>query len=849
MLSRPLTLEEGKEGFEFVFGVPMRDCQAEFFPALMQALWTRTALVAQAPTGFGKTNMYLFACYLSSFLPSYDGGSVVVTGDTKALQKQYIRIAQRFRAHLGSSLALYGRGNYPCGLRLQAATNGAVRMFHQQIPDDEALRHRVVEYFQQLWSIFSHRTGIDAEVWHQSIMEQWMEHASDVLHMDSLVASQCWDCVKASKCKCYSKALRKYRKLPLALSHTRCPYARVKMLQKLHAKITFVNTSFAQSMAAVRPTVWGDFVDRRLVLFDEAHTLPDKASSIYASKAPAVFSFANMKRVQERWIKYNAPILDFLSAPPCDTLQWPSQRYPAEILPFSPAHGRKDTKEHNWRQAFQEYVFHMKAIHSETSFQSVRRYLLPLVGYLRTTMYKLRRHQRTWRSFQGIEGVMTRDDLERDLKGSLDDLFPVSEEGGPEETDSDDEAGLFEELETTSDSEADEEEHSMSLSDKALTFVEVRMTKHLDTGDGNVDTDPHAKAILATIRMLAPRATLTDYWCEFQRLHRQSTGMHLLTKTTSIDTWKAESGHPTVAPIVSNTQVVYELDLDARAAALAECFGFHKAQFDIALLRTNSSGVPLPDAFRPIAISATIVDAHRHDRPFGLFERLMGTTFDQSCAFPSPFPVASRAFVFATGGARYPAGSYNNDHEMNRWKRERLVWIQDAIRRNTRRTLTLIIGPNKSDLVDTRNELRRHFPDHRHVEVDTQECRQLLGSEGMHGVVYGSERLATGVDYPGRVGLVVVLKSMRRAYTAAEQYGKKHNDQNEEITAVYNWKSMLLFVQACGRAVRCESDSAILLFFPPDNKSAGEECAAEYFYGQTPVHTLDEAVAMIHGAP
>ena len=108
-----------------------RDVQLRMALGVAQAIDERSALVAEAGTGVGKTFAYLVPAMLS-------GARVLVSTATKSLQDQlFLRDLPRLREALKVPVTvalLKGRGSYLCLHRLNQARQGA------QLPDRWAVR-------------------------------------------------------------------------------------------------------------------------------------------------------------------------------------------------------------------------------------------------------------------------------------------------------------------------------------------------------------------------------------------------------------------------------------------------------------------------------------------------------------------------------------------------------------------------------------------------------------------------------------------------------------------------------------------------------------------------------------
>ena len=114
-----------------------RDVQQRFAQAVAQAVVERSALVAEAGTGVGKTFAYLVPLLLS-------GGRALVSTATKSLQDQlYLRDLPRLTKALGMPVRLAllkGRASYLCLQRLDQARQGGGPGQTVLLPDRFAVR-------------------------------------------------------------------------------------------------------------------------------------------------------------------------------------------------------------------------------------------------------------------------------------------------------------------------------------------------------------------------------------------------------------------------------------------------------------------------------------------------------------------------------------------------------------------------------------------------------------------------------------------------------------------------------------------------------------------------------------
>ena len=118
-------------------GYVEREVQQRFAQAVAQALTERSALVAEAGTGVGKTFAYLVPLLLS-------GKRALVSTATKSLQDQlFLRDLPRLTKALGVPVQLAllkGRASYLCLHRLDQARQGGAPGQPMQLPDRFAVR-------------------------------------------------------------------------------------------------------------------------------------------------------------------------------------------------------------------------------------------------------------------------------------------------------------------------------------------------------------------------------------------------------------------------------------------------------------------------------------------------------------------------------------------------------------------------------------------------------------------------------------------------------------------------------------------------------------------------------------
>lgn len=227
-----------------VKGYCPRQAQIELAQQVEQTIRERTVLVAEAGTGTGKTWAYLVPAFLS-------GGKVMVSTGTRTLQDQlFKRDLPRLRKALALPIMvalLKGRGNYVCHYHLERLQ-----------ADERALKSRTEVTQLRHITLFAResRTGDRSDL--TSVPEE-----ADI-----------WNRVTSTRDNCLGQE---------------CPFVRDCFLMKARrqaqeADLVVVNHALFMADLALREEGITDLLPAAdVVIFDEAHQLPDTATRFLGS--------------------------------------------------------------------------------------------------------------------------------------------------------------------------------------------------------------------------------------------------------------------------------------------------------------------------------------------------------------------------------------------------------------------------------------------------------------------------------------------------------------------------------------------------------------------------------------
>lgn len=224
-----------------ISGFRSRDAQLEMAAAVCDSIRDGKALVVEAGTGTGKTYAYLVPALLS-------GKKVILSTGTKNLQEQlYLRDLPRIQAALAQPVAtalLKGRSNYLCTFRLT--------QHYQHVPvQDDALIQDLS--LIKKWSAET-QSGDIGEL-------TYIAEDSKALPYVTSTTDNCLgkDCPDFSECY-----LLKARK------------------KAMNADLVVVNHHLFFADMALKDTGFGELLPNMdVVIFDEAHQIPDIASDYF----------------------------------------------------------------------------------------------------------------------------------------------------------------------------------------------------------------------------------------------------------------------------------------------------------------------------------------------------------------------------------------------------------------------------------------------------------------------------------------------------------------------------------------------------------------------------------------
>ena len=776
-------LPTSAETFKDLFNKDIRPVQENFIKDLDNAINTRESLLGQLPTGTGKSLVAFYACHKAQSCTSVfeetsnNGGKMynksVIIASSIDLQFQYLQDAIVHQHSIGSSLVLLGKNNYLCTKRLNNELSTLIPFDSNPVAK---------QYFTDLKNECCKFPSSQSKMWQSSMRNNWFEYALSNGIGDK-EAEQFWSRVCANdECDCRStawmaaKAQKSSCTLHDVLDICVCPCARSRLLAKA-VDIIILNTAYACTMASAG--MLRSYIGDRFVVFDEAHLLPGDAQSIYDACSETKLLARQGTTILKKWKDKKAPIASNIKVDfgVFDRAFYTEER---EMLVWS-----NNDIVNEFKKAVVEYdesahkAVYAWAKEAENNVsKEVARYVLP-------------------QTLKQIEEF-----------SSLDGKFKFSRE----EVEA---SGVR--LGSISSTDDDAYIRTMDCI-RSKFFSNYGFTSQ--TSEEKIIYDSIVAIASHPLSGFTPKKFINEH----DEIWKFIKSIKAAKMACSGKEWRDSANiYRDQCPIAHKNGIRFELTAQQKAYALnMRLFGSLPSQ--------------------PIMMSATMTD---ENLSFDIFEALVGRKFTIKKTYESPFDKTKRTFIVPEDAIMPKSQSLYNSNastqdrmaaqaKMEQWRNKRYEYIQTCIEENTKK-ITLVIGPSYDDLSKVQDFLSLKFPNHAHVDFSKKFQLQAFENNDTNGIIYGSKKLATGVNYPGKIGLVVILKSINKALSVAELYSKQF--LMEDPMPFYNWERVNMFMQASGRLIRCDTDEGKILFFNTEGSSM-ELAAIKNVFGVTPKSSI-----------
>lgn len=268
---------ESYERLSKVPGYVPRDAQKQLSMAVAKSLIANEPLAAEAPTGTGKTIAYLIgALAAKEFLPAFQDMPLVVATATVGLQSQILngdipKLVQAGILAPNTSMLAKGRGRYFCVLSAERITEEGVQS-QEDFFDDT--KNRVVQLQTEANNLLT--------AWRS---RQWSGEVDALGQTTPAV----WKEVAASADTCLGHKCDHYSQCPFFNARRALSNAKV-----IVANQDLVLADLTMAREEQEPLIPGK---QYLVIFDEAHHLPNKALDVGSADLDLVKFEAELPKI------------------------------------------------------------------------------------------------------------------------------------------------------------------------------------------------------------------------------------------------------------------------------------------------------------------------------------------------------------------------------------------------------------------------------------------------------------------------------------------------------------------------------------------------------------------------
>tara|TARA_B100000787_G_scaffold65583_1_gene48095 strand:- start:1203 stop:3515 length:2313 start_codon:yes stop_codon:yes gene_type:complete len=230
-----------------------------------------------------------------------------------------------------------------------------------------------------------------------------------------------------------------------------------------------------------------------------------------------------------------------------------------------------------------------------------------------------------------------------------------------------------------------------------------------------------------------------------------------------------------------------------------------------------------------LLMSATIASCDPTDQPseFKIFCNEVG--LDEESAFTHAFPEVfdkSEIRVCAPYIGKYDA---RNENRRKAFMSSQVGVIDEYLNALPPGKSALVISPSLTEIVELQGRLTSKVNEKRHIMFSNRvEYDKFVRSPSSAAIIYGSDSLSTGVDLPGRVGLVVITRPWNPIPDQVKQsYERTYlGVSNDSYWKYYRYRRDRKGFQAAGRLQRCETDHGTILFLGEPMETR-PECSSE----------------------
>jgi Rad3-related DNA helicase len=786
--------EDNVENFTQSLGMPPRKVQKNMLEYIHTQVKEGNKFVIDLPTGGGKSALAGFAASIA--IKNYGFTRVVYVTSSKSLQKQVVCDFSRWNVHetRPTVVCQFGKGNYYCPERLKKlmerkADNASGIL--QLSTGSEKIASKVVEILNEMKRINVKSLSLQddffttsyRDVFFDKMKSQGVPEHNIPLIWNEISASGGCD-KKKTKCTCrkdlkvhFRKEIHKDLNFFLA-KNLECPSCKIRSFSKIGGiLVTNMDALFSYMEHAGIEHIINP---KDFIIIDEAHNIVKRAQELFEGKTQRSFNASKLEETLKKWSSLNAELISgsfdkkvFYNFPEDDRA----------VLAF-------DNKQYT---SYYGSVYHeLSKLVLNPQFSYETRHLV--VSKIKEILDKFNEEEEEFDNITNISELKSR-------IGHVSNVLGLPNEKSEEivgET-------CKEVQKILGDSEKDD---CTNNKNKALAYLQAEIAINELYKTRSLEQEAYLNECFKIYKK--GEETLENLYNAVNDAHKMMTDVEIASKALKkIDWINDDIVYKKFIPKISKSGISYEMTYMEKSNILHENL-WSKIEHGTMLM------------------SATLSHPEK-DTEFGFedFFSEVGLPDDTSCHTTEEVFDSSRMTIYVPPMKRY---SYNLSMEEKRnYNNQRIHLIAKAVTKNPLATLVLSnnIEDYKSIIFNMKKSLRSH------VHVDYNKEVGLFqkfekGTENNY-VIYGAEKLWTGLNMPGRIGMVVILKPFNKFrmieetyYTSIfQKYYKETNKNSIEIfNSHYRYNTCRDTIQAAGRVMRKEDDYGVVMFLSDNRKDA-----------------------------
>ena len=783
------TREQNVELFKFALNKTPRAVQENLLEFVHKQVEDKKLFVIDLPTGGGKSALAGFAGAVA--IKHYGKKRFVYVTSSKSLQKQVVNDAKSWNLFETRKRVVcqMGKGNYFCPKRLKVLLDRSMKDSKNIVNicnGSQKLGTTVFSMLKEMQKIDISLLDINDDFYTTSYREKFFDKLKSK-QIPEPIASEIWNEISVSggsvsddtKCSCRKEISRLYKEsihgdpnLFLA-KNLKCAYCKVRALSKsCGVLVTNMDAIFSYAGHAGLQHIIND---DDFIVFDEAHNLCKRAQDLFDQETQRPF---NAKKVEEALLKWSGAKSKLCVGNLDHKMFYDFPDKDRSVLTFG---------NRNFGAFYGKVYESLLDIVPNSSFTFEKRSIT--VDNIKKILEVFENEKKEF------DVIHTMEDL-RAKVGHICNVMGIPYETGEH---------IRKEACTKAQlvlGEPEERDFTDNTNKALFMFQEEFVIYQNEKMD-----DEFLKECYKIFEK--GDKTIEHLYNVVNEVHKTITDIEVAKLAFSKLDWLNKKVYEENVPKVSKDGISYDLTFMKKASILKET-----------VWDKLTSGA----MFMSATVSHPEKDSEYAFEDFFTETGIPESTICKSCeeVFDS-----SRITIYTPPMTKY---SFNSSFEVKKkYNNERIHYLTNTIKMNPR--ATLVLSNNVEDYKSVIYAMKKNCKTHKHIDYnrDHDLFDEFEKGDNNNYVIYGAEKLWTGLNLPGRIGLVVILKPFNKFrmledgyYSSIFQKYIKETGKNciEEFNSLYRYNTCRDTIQAAGRVMRKEDDYGVVMFLSDNRKDA-----------------------------